>query len=163
MSNYAQNESRYKHTISGSLIVRTRHSKRINNIDTECGTHITTLKKLWPIRHRHKHTDAQTHTESVCVCMSVPQHDVDCSEWVDNQTDTLTASNWSCSIILANSRSTSTIKHTTNAHHFVGSVRVGGFDLWILMMTLIGFMSWFGGCISANSISVIPAYTSHKE
>lgn len=41
-------------------------------------------------------------------------------------------------------------------NHLDGLASVGGSDFCILINTLIGCMSWFGGSIWANSIKVIP-------
>lgn len=47
-------------------------------------------------------------------------------------------------------------------YHCLGYFKVGGSALGILKRTLIGLISWYGGCISASSINVIPAdQTSH--
>lgn len=63
-------------------------------------------------------------------------------------------------------RSDSIITHTHtiagNTDQTFGCDNLGGLDFWILMNTLIGCISWFGGLISANSINVIPANTPYR-
>jgi len=48
----------------------------------------------------------------------------------------------------------------TVANHLLGWFNVGGLAFCILMSTLMGCISWFGGAIWANSISVIPTQTT---
>lgn len=47
-------------------------------------------------------------------------------------------------------------QESTTYHLFLNCSR-GGSALGILNNTLMGCMSWYGGCISASSISVMPA------
>jgi len=53
-----------------------------------------------------------------------------------------------------------TVKQETVANHLLGWFNDGGLAFCILIRTLIGCISWFGGSIWANSISVIPMQTT---
>lgn len=48
------------------------------------------------------------------------------------------------------------MKSMNSFDHFEGCSSLGGSDFWIFNSTRIGDISWLGGSIWANSISVIP-------